>query len=43
MEIPEKILEGILKDEGRGWHDWDEFSDDKRPVDKLVEFIVEGW
>ena len=39
MEIPDEILEGILRDEERGYHDFFEFTDDKRPVDKLCELL----
>ena len=39
MEIPDEILEGILRDEERGYHDFFEFTDGKRPVDKLCGLI----
>ena len=39
MEIPNEILKGILRDEERGYHDFFELTDGKRPLDKLIEVL----
>ena len=39
MEIPDEIIKGILRDEERGYHDFFELTDDKRPIDELIKWV----